>query len=70
MDPEQPPLTVAIDESVYGPLDRFDHPVASVLAVGLAEGLETPVTLEETTAADDRAEYLLTYRWGDAITDD
>jgi len=39
-------------------------------AVGLAEGLGTPVTLEGTAAADDRAEYLLTYRWGEAITDD
>lgn len=63
VDPEDSRLTVAIDGSVYGSLDRFDHPVASVIAVGLAAGLNTPVTLEQPTTNGDKSESLLTYRW-------
>ncbi|WP_245549661.1 hypothetical protein [Natronococcus occultus] len=36
-------LDVAISEGVFGPADRFDHPVVSILGVGLAVGLERPV---------------------------
>ena len=64
LDPDESGLTVAIDDTVYGRLDRFDHPVASVIAVGLADGLDTPVTLEIAAPNDDKSEYLLTYRWG------
>ncbi|WP_178917777.1 hypothetical protein [Natronomonas gomsonensis] len=64
LDPDESRLTVATDDTVYGTLDRFDHPVASVIAVGLADGLNTPVTLEKSAANDDKSEYLLTYRWG------
>jgi len=40
-----------IHGAVYGDPARFDHPVVSVLAVGLAVGLETPVHVDvaETT---------------------
>jgi hypothetical protein len=56
-------VTVGITGSVYGPLDRFDHPVGSFLAAGLARGLGVPVTLEAAETDDDRAEYLVTCVW-------
>lgn len=54
--------SIGIGGSAYGAIDRFDHPVASLFATGLAVGLETSVALEVTTG-DDRAEYLITCRW-------
>lgn len=63
LDPEESRVTVAIDDTVYGTLARFDHPVASVIGVGLAAGLNTPVTLETTAPDDGKSEFLLTYRW-------
>ncbi|MDR9382615.1 MAG: hypothetical protein RI560_13225 [Natronomonas sp.] len=57
-------LTVALTDSSYGPIDTFDHPVGSFLAVGLAVGLDEPVSLSvETPEADDRVDYLVTCRW-------
>ncbi|SDG29217.1 hypothetical protein [Halorientalis regularis] len=61
-DPDAGRLTVGVTESVYGPVDRFDHPVASFLAVGLASALNTPVTTEVSTG-DDRVDYLVTCQW-------
>ncbi|OVE85253.1 hypothetical protein B2G88_12555 [Natronolimnobius baerhuensis] len=58
--PEQ--VTFAITDSTFGDCDRFDHPVASFLAVSLAIGLERPITLE-VAAADNRTDWLLTCRW-------
>lgn len=55
-------VTVAITDSTFGDCDRFDHPVASFLAVGLAIGLERPVSLE-VAAVDTRADWLLTCRF-------
>ncbi|WP_255193456.1 hypothetical protein [Natronobeatus ordinarius] len=54
--------TVALTGSVLGDVDRFDHPIASFLAVGLAAGLERPVSLE-IAPGDDRADWLVTCRW-------
>ena len=45
-DVEQGTATVTVTGRVLGPLDRFDHPVASFLAVGFAAGLDRPITLE------------------------
>lgn len=56
-------LTVGVSDSVYGPVDRFDHPVVSFVAVGLARGLGRPVTATVQEADDDRFEYQVTYRW-------
>lgn len=55
-------LTVAISGSAFGPVDRFDHPIASFLAVGVAVGLDSPVELE-VARGDDRADWLVTCRW-------
>ena len=46
VDVEAGRATLAVDGSVYGPVDRFDHPVASLFATTLAVELDEPVALE------------------------
>lgn len=58
-------ITIAIDGSAYGAIDRIDHPVASFLGVGFAVGLDRSVSVETTTADGDRADYLVTCSWND-----
>ena len=65
VDRENNQLTVAVSGSAYGPLDQFDHPIPSVFAIGLARGLEVPVSLTVTEAPDDRADYTVTCRWNE-----
>ncbi len=55
-------VSVGLTGSTYGPINRFDHPVASFLGVGFAVGIDQPITLE-TTEADDRTDYLVTCSW-------
>lgn len=55
-------VTFAVADAAFGPLDRFDHPVPSLLSVGLAAGLDRPVELS-VDAGDDRADWLVTCRW-------
>ncbi len=57
-------ITVAISDSAYGAVDRFDHPISSFLAVGLAIGLEQPVTVTVDTG-DQRSDWLVTCRFDD-----
>lgn len=45
-------VTVRLAGSVYGGAERFDHPALSFLAVGLARGLDSVVTVEPK-AGDD-----------------
>ncbi len=54
---------LAVSGSAFGAVDRFDHPVGSLFAVGLAAGLGEPVRLEAARTPDGRGEYLLTARW-------
>ncbi|RQG90982.1 hypothetical protein [Natrarchaeobius chitinivorans] len=54
-------VTFAVTESTFGDVDRFDHPIASFLAVGLAVGLEHPIALE--VAGDEQSGWLITCRW-------
>ena len=61
--PDEGRLTVSCVGSAYGPIDRFDHPVKSFLAVGIATGLDTPVSVESVESTDDRTEYYVTCRW-------
>jgi len=62
-DPAGGRATVEVAGSVYGPIDRFDHPVASLLAVGLAAALDRPVSLDVTPAEDGPADYFVTCEW-------
>lgn len=59
--------TFRVTGSTYGPVDRFDHPVASFLATAHATALGQPVALEVTPEAD-AGTYLVTCRWD--IVDD
>jgi hypothetical protein len=52
-------VTMTIDGSTYGSLDRFDHPVVSVGATALAAELDTAVTFDVEEGA--RAEWRVTY---------
>ncbi|EMA52284.1 hypothetical protein [Halococcus thailandensis] len=65
-DYDEGQITVAIDGSAYGAIDRIDHPVASFLGVGFAAGLDRAVAVETTAADGDRADFLVTCSWDDA----
>lgn len=56
-------VTFAVAGSAYGDVERFDHPIASVLATGLATTLDRPVELETTTSENARVDSLITCRW-------
>ncbi|EMA37908.1 hypothetical protein [Halococcus hamelinensis] len=58
-------VTIGIDGSAYGAVDRIDHPVASFLGVGFAEGLDRAVSVTARSVDDDRADYLVTCSWDD-----
>ncbi len=55
-------VTFAIDEPAFGELTRFDHPVVSVLACGMAVGFDrsTHVAVDR---GDARADWLVTVGW-------
>jgi len=55
-------LTVGIVDSAYGSLEQFDQPVVSFLAVGLAEALETPITVT-VEPGGDRVDAVVTCQW-------
>jgi hypothetical protein len=55
-------LSITISNSTYGPVDRFDHPVASLIATAVAAKRETPTMLEITDSGEDR--YVVTCRVG------
>ncbi|WP_265111035.1 hypothetical protein [Halosolutus halophilus] len=55
-------VTVAVSNSAFGAVDRFDHPIGSFLAVGLAQGLDRSVELE-VDVGDERADWLVTCRY-------
>lgn len=56
-------VRVEIAGSVYGPVGRFDHPVASLFGVGLAAALDAPVSLDVTPVEDGPADYVVTCEW-------
>ncbi|WP_226482538.1 hypothetical protein [Natrinema amylolyticum] len=62
VDADDGRATIAVESSAFGDVDRFDHPVASFLAAGLADALDRPVELEVDSGAE-RTEWLITCRW-------
>lgn len=54
-------ITVGVSGSAHGAVDRFDHPVASFLAVGVVHARDEPVAVA-VHEGDDRAAYLVTLR--------
>ena len=65
IDPGGGRVSVGVSGSAFGPVDRFDHPIASFLAVGLATGLGEPVRLAAVTTGGDRADYVVTCLWSE-----
>jgi hypothetical protein len=64
VDPENGRVSVAITASAYGSIERFDHPIGSLLGVALARALGTAVTVEtRSDVDDDRADAVLTCTW-------
>lgn len=55
--------TVGVSGSLYGRVDRIDHPVVSFLAVGIVRDRGRPVTVDVETPENDRVEYLVTCTW-------
>jgi hypothetical protein len=63
-DPDENRLVFEVTDSLFGSPTRFDHPVVSLFGAGLASALETPVTVDVTTAArDGTPTTLVTCRW-------
>jgi hypothetical protein len=49
--------------NVYGDGAVIDHPVTSVLACGLARGLDKPVVADTAASSDPDVDYLVTFQW-------
>lgn len=64
VDAEEGRAEIAVTGSAFGPVDRFDHPVASIFAAGLADVLERPVRLAVTDETD-RGEWLVRCEWAE-----
>lgn len=62
METEDQQVTFAVTGAAFGPLDRFDHPVPSVLATGIATHVDIPVHVA-ITQAEGRADWLVTCDW-------
>jgi hypothetical protein len=65
VDPDGGAITVGVQGSSFGAVDRFDHPVGSFVAAALAAELDTPVRLDVRAADDRRADFVVECRWGD-----
>jgi len=52
-----------IQESTMGRVDQFDHPVMSLLGVGLGQAIGQPVTVEITAIDDVESEFIVTCTW-------
>lgn len=55
-------LRVGVTGSAFGSVEQFDHPVPSVLGVGLARGLDEAVAVEVGDGSE-RVDALVTCRW-------
>jgi hypothetical protein len=62
-DADSGQLTVGVVESAYGPLEQFDHPVASFLGTGLARGLDVPVAVDIEQEGNERVDAVVVCRW-------
>jgi hypothetical protein len=62
-DGEAGRLTVAVTDPVYGDVDGFDHPVASLVGVAVAATTDVPVEVDVASSDDDRVDAVVTASW-------
>lgn len=62
-DPDGGRVAVEVAGSAFGAVDRFDHPVASLFGVGLADQLGVPVTVAVSSVEDGPADYVVACEW-------
>lgn len=55
--------SIGIDGNAFGRTDRFDNPVTSFIAAGLALGLETPISVDVTPAEAGKYDHIVTCHW-------
>ena len=55
--------TVGISGSSIGLFDKFDHPIVSLIGVGMAMTLNQPVSVHTRTKVDDRYEFIVVCEW-------
>jgi hypothetical protein len=63
VDAAEGTATVGVRTSTFGAADRFDHPIPSFVATGLAVGLDTPVERVAITTSNADFDYVVTYTW-------
>lgn len=57
-------VTVGLEDSHFGRVDYFDHPVPSLLAVGFVRVLDSPVEIHtEAISDDERFDYVISCQW-------
>jgi hypothetical protein len=66
LDAEGTALVVAVTDPAYGPLSRFDHPVVSLLATGVAAARGVPV---RAAVAADGDEWVVDLSWAERRAD-
>jgi len=64
IDRERGRMSVEFADALYDDRSRFDHPIASFFAVGLANGLNLPIEMTITSTAP----LSVTFRWDDETT--
>lgn len=64
IDAEDTRITFVVEDPAFGDLDRFDHPIISLFACGMAVGLDRPVT-PEVARGDGSNTWLVTFRLGE-----
>ena len=65
LDDDTKQVIVAVSGSIYGPLDRFDHPISSLFATGLARGLDSSVSVRVKNTTSGQTDFTVTCRWGE-----
>ncbi|MCO8245571.1 hypothetical protein [Haladaptatus sp. AB643] len=56
-------VTFGVSGSAFGSVERFDHPIPSFIAVGLARALDRPISVEQLAANGEDTEYLVRCSW-------
>lgn len=67
LDVEDGRITFTVRETVWGDVGQIDHPVASLLAVSLAAGLDVPIELSVEQLDERGADARLVLEWDETL---